>query len=280
MDLRHYPGAKNGAGVFQQIISAMPPHEVYIEPFLGTGAVVRRKRPARSSIVIDRDAAAVDAFDSSALPGCIAIVGDGSSFLKRYPWTGQELVYCDPPYLKTVRSCKEDYYKHEFTDDDHRSLLAILADLGSRWPASPARPLTPAASADRASDAGADRQEWRGRPTASETASSDRQKPMVMISGYWSELYAEMLSGWRTLTFWTVKRNGERVQEWIWMNFPEPFELHDYRYLGRNFRERERINRKKRRWAARILAMSAAERGAVIEAIAEARACCGAARRE
>jgi hypothetical protein len=31
-------------------------------------------------------------------------------------------------------------------------------------------------------------------------------------------------------------------------NFPEPVALHDYRYLGEDFRQRERIKRKKQRW--------------------------------
>jgi DNA adenine methylase len=32
-----YPGGKSGAGVYQTIINLMPPHTVYIEPFLGGG---------------------------------------------------------------------------------------------------------------------------------------------------------------------------------------------------------------------------------------------------
>jgi hypothetical protein len=41
-----YAGGKNGAGVYQTIINLMPPHDVYIEPFLGGGAIMRQKRPA------------------------------------------------------------------------------------------------------------------------------------------------------------------------------------------------------------------------------------------
>jgi hypothetical protein len=41
-----YPGGKNGTGTFQKIINQMPPHDVYIEAFLGSGAVMRLKRPA------------------------------------------------------------------------------------------------------------------------------------------------------------------------------------------------------------------------------------------
>ena len=31
-----YPGGKNGAGIYQRIINHMPPHETYIEAFLGS----------------------------------------------------------------------------------------------------------------------------------------------------------------------------------------------------------------------------------------------------
>lgn len=49
------------------------------------------------------------------------------------------------------------------------------------------------------------------------------------------------------------------------MNFAE----HDYRYLGRNFRERERIKRKKQRWVPRLENMPRLERQALLSAIAD-----------
>jgi DNA adenine methylase len=35
----------------------------------------------------------------------------------------------------------------------------------------------------------------------------------VIISGYWSPLYAETLKGWRTVSFTSVKRSGEKATE-------------------------------------------------------------------
>jgi hypothetical protein len=51
------------------------------------------------------------------------------------------------------------------------------------------------------------------------------------------------------------------------MNFPQSFELHDYRNLSRDFRERERIKRKKNRWIERLKTMPPAERYAMLDAI-------------
>ena len=55
--------------------------------------------------------------------------------------------------------------------------------------------------------------------------------------------------------------------EWIWMNYPPPVELHDYRYLGDNFRERERIKKRTKRWVARLKKMPVLERKAFLSAI-------------
>jgi DNA adenine methylase len=43
--------------------------------------------------------------------------------------------------------------------------------------------------------------------------------------------------------------------------------LHDYRYLGDDFRERERIKRKTKRWTAKLQSMPILERQALLSAI-------------
>ena len=48
-----YPGGKGR--MRQLIIPMMPPHRVYIETYLGGGAVMRAKRPASVNISIDID---------------------------------------------------------------------------------------------------------------------------------------------------------------------------------------------------------------------------------
>ncbi len=91
---------------------------------------------------------------------------------------------------------------------------------------------------------------------------------MVMISGYESSLYREYLKGWTIHTFQATTHNG-MATEWLWMNYPPPVDLHDYRYLGDTFRERERIQRKAARWVTRLQRMPALERKALLSAIDE-----------
>src|SRR5438128_6058115 len=64
-----FVGSKGGAGVWQRIISEMPPHDFYVEAFAGTGQVLLHKRPARASIAIDGDAPVCARLRRSVLPG-------------------------------------------------------------------------------------------------------------------------------------------------------------------------------------------------------------------
>jgi hypothetical protein len=91
----------------------------------------------------------------------------------------------------------------------------------------------------------------------------------VMVSGYWSELYARELKAWRSDQFWAMTRGGHEQQEWVWMNYPEPDALHDYRYLGTDYREREKFTRQRRRWVRKLTAMDRLRRLALVAAVEE-----------
>jgi hypothetical protein len=90
----------------------------------------------------------------------------------------------------------------------------------------------------------------------------------VLISGYRSELYDRMLPHWRRVDYRTGTRGGG-VTESLWCNFDAPAQLHDYRFLGTDFRERERLKRKKARWLAKLRRMTPVEAAAVLAAIDE-----------
>jgi len=92
---------------------------------------------------------------------------------------------------------------------------------------------------------------------------------MVALSGYRSSLYDAMLAGWRRIEREVILRNGIKATECLWMNYPEPAALHDYRYLGNNFRERERLKRIRENWKARLLRMPLLERRALSSMLAE-----------
>jgi DNA adenine methylase len=51
------------------------------------------------------------------------------------------------------------------------------------------------------------------------------------------------------------------------MNYEPPVALHDYRYLGDNYRERYRIKAKVKRWVNRLESMPVLEQQALMHAL-------------
>jgi hypothetical protein len=72
----------------------------------------------------------------------------------------------------------------------------------------------------------------------------------VMISGYGNATYDEMLFGWPKQEFTGTSHVGKR-EETVWLNF-QPSLVHDTRFLGETFHERQSIKRKRARWLSRF----------------------------
>lgn len=121
-----YPGGKGKC--YQRLINLMPPHETYIESHLGGGAVINKKRPAQINIGIDADERVIAAWRKTSPAQCTLVHGDAATFLERYPFTGKELVYADPPYVAETRR-KLKIYRCEYSDTDHMRLLDVLTAL-------------------------------------------------------------------------------------------------------------------------------------------------------
>jgi len=118
-----YFGSKATSGLCQPIIALMPPHDTYIESHLGGGAIMKRKLPALRNIGIDRDQSALEKFRCDypveLVHGC------AHRFLADFEYRGRELVYCDPPYLRSTRS-SDRRYRFEYEERDHVELLRLL----------------------------------------------------------------------------------------------------------------------------------------------------------
>lgn len=80
----------------------------------------------------------------------------------------------------------------------------------------------------------------------------------VVISGYGSELYDSMLKGWTKISFSAKAHDGLR-QECLWMNYAIPGRLHDSRYIGTDFRERQNSRRRLMRLQRRISSLNERE---------------------
>ncbi|MGH7601107.1 MAG: hypothetical protein ACREOI_32525 [bacterium] len=128
-----YNGGKGGSGVFQKIISLIPPTDWLIDLFAGSGVISRTiKHPPKTTVVeIDRDV--LNQFDGAGIPNLEIVHGDAFQFLRDrvHEFTEQTFVYADPPY---PRECRIDrnrrLYQYEmFERDAHRELLTLLKAL-------------------------------------------------------------------------------------------------------------------------------------------------------
>lgn len=87
----------------------------------------------------------------------------------------------------------------------------------------------------------------------------------VMLSGYPSALYDEILRGWRSLELQVMNHSGVRTEK-LWFNFAVD-RVHWAAYAGRNFTHRQQVKRKAANWARRYKALPPAQRLAVLAAV-------------
>jgi len=264
-----YPGGKEGAGVYQTIINLMPAHARYFEPFLGGGAILRHKLPAGENVGIDVDPQVLANFSADIaettetdppppfLPGG---AGPARQKSRAGPRSGRNLISSDPrgfiarpgePRRQLELFCTDALpflQNHTFGPSD-----LIYCD--------PPYLHSTRASAKIYRHEMTDLQHWKLLTILQDLPC------MVMISGYWSELYAHRLAAWHATSYQAMTRGGTPRQEWLWCNFPRPLKLHDYTYTGANFRQRERIKRKINRWVNRLAKLPETERRAILARI-------------
>ena len=261
----------------------MPPHDTYIEPFLGGGAIMRLKRPARHNLGMDLSGSAIAAFDGEGLPGANAgnseaVPGAPSPLAESSDATRSEsFIDISADAARSGDGGHPAASTSEFGDGrlrlECRDGLEYLETLSAK----PAMEYSTLIYCDPPylMSTRSGRRIYEHEFSSSQHRRLLRCLPdlrcMVMISGYWSEMYAEALQGWSSIQFEAMTRGGHTATEWLWFNFPAPIELHDYRYLGRDFRERERIKRKKQRWAARLARMPDLEMQSLFSAMEEAK---------
>ncbi|MCA9137260.1 MAG: hypothetical protein KDB00_10885 [Planctomycetales bacterium] len=265
--LGSYPGGKGSSGVAQRLINCIPPHRVLVVPFAGHCSVVRKIKPAEHTIVIDADEDVCQWWDS---------------WRRTKQGRALEIHHADGI----------EWMRHRFGVTEYRpsSPAARSSDAGSRG----GRPPLDPATCDRTSEYSASLQTFAfcdppyvlsrrtGKQYAHEMSDDDHHRFVrtasqitatgstnMMICGYYSQIYNPLVS-WRTFHHEVMTRGGLRT-EWVWMNYAQSERLHDYRYLGSDRRERERIQRRQRNWREQLLAMDNKERAAMLDALNSAK---------
>lgn len=219
-----YLGSKAASGAYQAIISIMPPHSTYIDTHLGSGMIMATKPPCQKNIGIDIDPNAISYAKANRLANYdhdLELHNQcAHTFLKDYNFNGDELIYCDPPYLLETRTSNKRY-NYEYSKEQHINLINLLKNLNAK----------------------------------------------VILSGYPSKLYTQLLSDWNTKEFQVMTRGGVRTEK-LWFNY-ELDSTYWSTFAGKDFTQRQQIKRKAQRWANNYKKMAPTEQLAVMAALLE-----------
>lgn len=88
-------------------------------------------------------------------------------------------------------------------------------------------------------------------------------KSKVIISHYPSELYDNALKEWRKIEYFAQTRNG-KAKENLYLNFNSTTILQDYRYIGKDFTDRQRIKRQNQRILNKISQLEPKQRNLLL----------------
>ena len=233
MKQESYFGGKGGDGVFQTIINQIPPHEAFVSGFLGRCAIMRNKKPAEVNIGVEID------------PNVINM------------WSDSEIW----PRIKDQE--RFDIVQGNFLEIDLGKILKRISPKKTFLYLDPPYPIETRKSGKRY------RYEMDDHDHRELIMMICSTEYMVAISSYPNELYDEILGehGWRWIDFKAQTRGGIPATERLYMNYPEPERLHDPRYLGSNYREREKYKLRAATIVRKLERLSTLEREAVLAAI-------------
>lgn len=282
-----YPGGKDGAGVWQRAVNQIPPHDVLISAFAGDCAVSRHIRPAAATILIDRDAGILRRWETRRRPNTKLICADALQWL-RFAFFLQDgepksAGAAAPGTVVDSRGASSlkipawepggDAFFRGLVPDRRLALRADHTDAVYSLVGSESQPTVfvycdPPYLPSTRSKASIYRHEMTAEDHAGLLDVVLRLPCHILIHGYPSAMYSAALWNWRTFRFRAMSRGGLRTEQ-VWMNYADPAELHDYRYVGENKRQRERIRRRCRNWSASLARAGAHERGAILQALDE-----------
>lgn len=223
----NYFGGKGGSGTYQTIINQIRPHDIFISCFLGNDAVLRFKKTAKRNIGMDKSETVIRKWRELNL-----------DWLELQQWCGIGFLesFRHNPRFKTVLfldppypldSRKSDRLTYEHELTD-KEHLRILQAINQM-------------------------KDWPNLD--------------ILICTSENDMYRQILKDWRVLPYPNTTRAGQ-VIEHLYMNYDNPQGLlHDYNFVGKDFRERERIKKKINRWAKRLLRLQGYERNAILETI-------------
>ncbi len=201
-----YPGGKSVDGTYQQIINQILPHDSFITGFLGHCGITRIKKPASVTVGIELDKKVYDTWSK--------LMSDNQNH----------------PLMKNLTICHGAFL--DLIDNWIKQLNNPFVYLDPPYPKQSRKSQKDLYNCEMTKEDHDQLLNW-----------CVGQNVPIAISTYPNPQYADWLSQWRSITYNAKTRKGT-VKEMLYMNYPEPQQLHDYRFIGKDYREREKFKRR------------------------------------
>jgi DNA adenine methylase len=228
LDINDYPGSKNGNGCYQWIINHIPEYSMYGELFGGGAAIARRIAP----LVPDKD----------------HIVYEKSKAVFK------EYLKIHASNIRYFNKCGIEFLKWRAPMPTTMVNTFLYLD-------------PPYTKSSRRDPRNLYEHEWTDEQHEEFLSLCVQANFNIMISGYDCEMYNKALKGWHTSTFETMTRGGMATEK-IWMNYDiSELDLATTEFVGVDYIDRQRINRKKKLLVKRLMNTPRHERQALLEAI-------------
>lgn len=221
-----YPGGKNQSGTFQKLINIIPPHSIYLELFAGSAAIYNNIDTCSLSILMDIDPIVCANLSKIVRPGAIIINHDAISFLK----CSVDLI----TFLHDIGHCVFMYLDPPYPFSVRKSVDPIY------------------------------KYEMSDPQHVELLKLISHVKFNFAISSYQNELYDSHLSGCNIIDFNNATRQGI-ARERVYFNYELPDKLHDYSFIGNDFRERAKFKMQRDHMVSKINRMPALLRNSILD---------------
>lgn len=229
-----YYGGKGMGGVYQTIINHITPHDRYVEPFCGNASIFKKKELAISSLITDLDPLICNHINEHLEQKGYTLKNEEK---QKWIWEMQgkivTVMVIDAIEVleDVIRFCTRN------------SLLKVFVHLDPPYMKETRRFQTNRYRFEL---------DTNYHEKMLELCLKAPYNCHILISCYDNKLYKKTLSDWHQHSFETKTRGKVKATETIYYNY-EVNQLHDYTYLGKDFREREQFKVVSQRAVNKIL---------------------------